>query len=313
MTLRRLIAIVGPTASGKSALALELAERLGGEIVNADSRQLYRGMDVGTARPTLADRRRVRHHLFDVCDPSETYSLALYRQQARATLDAIWERDSFAWLVGGTGQYVWGLLEDWHVPEVPPDAALRAELTAFAEEHGLPALHARLEAIDPLAAGRIDARNVRRVVRALEVHHHTGTPISTWQTRGAPDFEYLLYGVDVPRDELDLRINTRVDAMFASGFVEEVAALLACGLPADAPAMSSIGYGEVARHLAGDLTLEEAITRTGQATRRLARRQAQWFRRDDPRIRWVRDAQDVEMEANIFTGACTNTIRGARR
>ncbi|MGE5595142.1 MAG: tRNA (adenosine(37)-N6)-dimethylallyltransferase MiaA [Hyphomicrobiales bacterium] len=313
MMLRRLVAIVGPTASGKSAIALELARRLGGEIVNADSRQIYRGMDIGTAKPAPSDFRSVRHHLFDIADPAETYSLARYKQDAKAALEDIWRRDTFAWVVGGTGQYVWALLEDWQVPEVAPDPALRGELAAVAEREGHTALHGRLAAVDPIAAERIDARNVRRVIRALEVYHHTGVPISTWQTHGQPDFEYLLFGIDVPREELDARIDRRVDAMFEAGFADEVRRLLDSGLDPAAPSLSSIGYAEIARYLRGDLSLEEAIAETKRATRRLARRQAQWFRREDRRVTWVRDADDIELQANIFTGACTNTIRGARR
>lgn len=311
--LRRLVAIVGPTASGKSAIALELARRLGGEIVNADSRQIYRGMDIGTAKPALEERRSVRHHLYDIVDPTAEYSLALYKRDARATFEQLWERDTFAWLVGGTGQYVWAVLEDWQVPEVPPDPELRASLHQFAAERGHLALHERLQVVDPEAADRIDARNIRRVIRALEVHHHTGIPISDWQTKGNPDFEYLLFGIDLPRDELDVRIDRRVDAMFEAGFVDEVRRLLESGVPSDAPAMSSIGYGEVVRHLGGQTPLEEAIEQTKRATRRFARRQMQWFRRDDKRIHWVQDADDIDLHANIFTGACTNTIRGSRR
>jgi tRNA dimethylallyltransferase len=311
--LRRLVAIVGPTASGKSAIALALAKDLGGEIVNGDSRQIYRGMDIGTAKPSLAERRQVRHHLFDIADPRDTYSLALYQRDARAAFDEIWEGGSFPWLVGGTGQYVWSLLENWSVPEVAPDEALRTELSAFAAGHGPDALHTRLAAIDPVSAGRIDARNVRRVIRAIEVFEHTGRPISDWQTKSAPDFEYLLFGIEAPLEELDRRIGARVDAMMQAGFLDEVQRLLDDGVPPDARAMSSIGYAEIVRHLGGQLSLDEAIEQTKRATRRLARRQRQWFRRSDPRIKWVRDAGDIEFEANIFTGACTNMIRGEGR
>lgn len=313
MTLRRLIAIVGPTATGKSDIALELAADLGGEIVNADSRQVYRGMDIGTAKPSLEDRRRVRHHLYDIVDPADSYSLALYVKQAREVLNALWSKGSFAWLVGGTGQYIWALLEAWTVPEVPPDDALRRDLARIAEEQGARALHDQLAAVDPVAAERIDTNNVRRVIRAIEVHHHTGKPISEWQTKGDPDFEYLLFGVDRPNAELEPRIEERIDAMFEAGFVDEVRALLDGGLSPDAPAMSSIGYNEIARHLAGDISLAEAREETIRATRRLVRRQRQWFRSDDQRIRWVRDAQDIDLEANIFTGPCTNVIRGESR
>lgn len=308
--MRRLVAIVGPTASGKSSMAVELARRLGGEIVNADSRQVYRGMDVGTAKPAVAERRGIRHHLYDIAEPGAGYSLALYRRDARAALDDIWDRSSFAWLVGGTGQYVWALLEDWQVPEVEADEELRTRLREVAEREGANALHAQLEAVDSVAASRIDPHNVRRVIRALEVYEATGRPFSEWQTKGTPDFEYLLFGIDVPKDELHARIDRRVDAMFEAGFVDEVRVLLAGGVPPDAPAMSSIGYRQVVEHLAGDCTLPEAIDATKRATRQLARRQMQWFRRDDRRITWVHDADDIDLQANIFTGACVNVVRG---
>lgn len=311
--LRRLVAIVGATGTGKSAIALELAQRLGGEIVNADSRQVYRGMDIGTAKPSPEDRRKVRHHLYDVVDPRDGYSLALYQRQARETLESIWARNTFAWLVGGTGQYVWGLLEAWQVPDVAPDAQLRARYETFAAENGWEALHRRLAAVDALASERIDGRNVRRVIRALEIFEKSGRPMSEWQARGTPDFEFLLFGVDVPRDVLYPRVDRRVDAMFEGGLVDETQELLAAGVPAGAPAMSSIGYGETVRFLRGELTLDEARDRTKIATHRLIRSQDQWFRRDDRRITWVRDADDVDMQANIFTGACTNVIRGESR
>lgn len=311
--LRRLVAIVGATGTGKSAIALELAQRLGGEIVNADSRQVYRGMDIGTAKPSAADRRLVRHHLYDIADPREGYSLVAYQRDASAALEQVWGRGAFAWLVGGTPQYVWALLEDWQVPEVAPDEALRRELEAFAAVNGWEALHARLAAVDPLAAERIDGRNVRRVVRAIEVYEKTGRPISDWQRKGTPDFEFLLFGIDVPRAELYPRVDRRVDAMFAAGFIEEVQVLLDAGIPPGAPAMSSIGYAEVVRYLRGEVPLAEAIEKTKIATHRLVRSQDQWFRRDDSRITWVRDADGIEMHANIFTGACTNVIRGESR
>ena len=311
--LRRLVAIVGATGTGKSAIALELAQRLGGDIVNADSRQVYRGMDIGTAKPSAADRRLVRHHLYGIADPHEGYSLSAYQRDARAALDQVWSRGAFAWLVGGTAQYVWALLEDWQVPEVAPDQALRAELEAFAAANGWEGLHGRLAGVDPVAAGRIDGRNVRRVVRAIEVYEKTGRPISDWQRKGSPDFEFLLFGIDVPRAELYPRIDRRVDAMFGGGLLEEVRALLDSGVPASAPAMSSIGYSEAVTHMAGETSLADAIEKTKLATHRLVRSQDQWFRRDDQRITWVRGADGIEMQANIFTGACTNVIRGEGR
>jgi tRNA dimethylallyltransferase len=306
---RRLVAIVGPTATGKSAAAVALAERLGGEIVNADSRQVYRGMDIGTAKPTSTDRRRVPHHLYDIADTGDGFSLALYIREARAALERIWARGSFAWLVGGSGQYVWALLEDWNVPEVPPDEGFRQRLRDRADREGADSLHERLRTVDPVAAGRIDRNNVRRVIRALEVHEKTGRPISDWQTRGSPEFEYLLYGMDLPNSDLEPRISERVHSMFESGLVGEVQSLLAAGVDPTAPAMSAIGYREVVQLLNGEMDKTAAREAVALATRRLVRRQRQWFRRDDPRIRWVAGPDDIEMEANIFTGVCTNALR----
>ncbi len=311
--LRRLVAIVGPTGTGKSAAALQLARRLGGEIVNADSRQVYRGMDIGTAKPTRDERRLVRHHLYDIRDPREGYSLAEYVADARAAFEAIWARGSFPWFVGGTPQYAWAVLENWQVPAVPPDPELRAALDAIARAKGPAALHARLAEVDPVAAARIDPRNTRRIIRALEVFEKTGRPISHWQKKAPPDFEFLIFAIDVPRRELYRIVDRRIDRMFAGGLVDEVRALLDAGVPPDAPAMSSIGYAETVAYLHGRLTFDEAVERTRYATHRLIRAQEQWFRRDDPRITWVRDADDIELQANIFTGVCTNAIRGERR
>ncbi len=291
--MRRLVAVVGPTAAGKSALALALAQRFGGEIVNADSRQVYRGMDVGTAKPSPETRALLPHHLYDIADPAGAYSLALYRRDALAALGAVWARGELAWLVGGTGQYVWALLEAWQVPDVAPQPELRAELAAAAERDGPDALHARLRAVDPEAADRIDARNVRRVIRALEVHEVTGRPITAWQTKGVPDFEFRVLGVQCEEQELIWRINRRTEAMYAAGLAGETQALLDAGVPPDASALSSIGYAEAVRELRGDITREKAIELTKRATKRLARRQRQWFRPQDPRIAWAADADEA--------------------
>jgi tRNA dimethylallyltransferase len=300
MTARRLVAIVGPTATGKSALAVELAKRLGGEIVNADSRQVYRGMDIGTAKPSLAERSEVRHHLFDVADPADGYSLALYLRDARRALEEIWGAGSFAWLVGGTGQYVWALLEAWTVPEVAPQEGMRREMQSFVEDKGASALHGRLQAVDPAAAARIEPNNVRRVIRALEVFEVTGRPISDWQQKGEPEFAYVLYGVDLPDEDLELRIDDRVEEIFAAGLVAEVEGLLDSGIPRGASSMSSIGYREVCAYLGGEMSLEEAKEATKRATRRLVRRQRQWFRKTDPRITWVASADQVEPTVRAF-------------
>ena len=301
--MRRLVAVVGPTAAGKSALALALARRFGGEVVNADSRQIYRGMDVGTAKPSPDTRALLPHHLYDIADPADAYSLALYRRDALATLEDLWARGELAWLVGGTGQYIWALLEAWQVPDVAPQPDLRAELAAVAERDGPETLHARLRAVDPEAADRIDARNVRRVIRALEVHEVTGRPITDWQTKGVPDFDFRILGVQSEEKELIWRINRRTEAMFATGLVDETQALLDAGVPPDASALSSIGYAEALRELNGEITRDKAIELTKRSTKRLARRQRQWFRPQDHRIAWAADADEAAEAMRSFVEA----------
>lgn len=300
---RRLVAIVGPTASGKSSIALELARKLGGEIVNADSRQVYRGMDIGTAKPSVAERGLVPHHLFDIAGPQETYSLVRYQRDARAALEDIWARGAFAWLVGGTGQYVWSLLENWQVPEVPPHQELRARLSAEAAEHGHEVLHKRLQQVDPAAAQVIDARNVRRVIRALEVFEVSGIPISEAQKKGDPDFDFMMFGVSMPREELVTRINRRVEQMFEDGIVLEARELLRAGVPPNASALSSIGYSESVRYLQKDIKRDKAIELTKRATKKLSRRQAQWFREEDPRIHWMRKVEVASRVVARFVDA----------
>ncbi len=286
MAVAPILAIVGPTASGKSAWGLALAERLGGEIISADSGQVYRGLDIGTAKPSPADRARVPHHCLDHGDPRQRYHLARFVREATAALADIRARGRRPLVVGGTGQYVWALLEGWTVPEVAPDEALRAALQARVGHDGPHALHADLAAVDPVAAARIDPRNVRRVIRALEVYRATGRPISAWHDARAP-LEALIVAPDLDRAALDARIAARVEAMFAAGLVEEVAGLLAAGVPPEAPGFDTIGYREVLAHLAGRLSREEAIAAVQRATHRLARRQRMWFRHDDPRIHWL--------------------------
>ena len=280
-----LIAVVGPTASGKTEWAQGLAEALAGEIVGADSRQVYRGLDIGTAKPTPEQRRRVPHHCLDHVDPRERYHLARFLQEARAALAGLHDRGLTPVLAGGTGQYVWGLLEGWDVPQVSPDPEFRAGMERRAHEHGPGALHDHLRTIDPAAAAVIPPGNVRRLVRALEVHHATGRPISAWwQTRNP--IEAVIVAPRVDRAVLDARIDRRLETMFAAGLVEETRALLEGGLVPDAPGLASIGYRQVVSHLQGGCTRAEALADAQAASRRLARRQAAWFRPDDQRIRW---------------------------
>jgi tRNA dimethylallyltransferase len=293
----KIVAVVGPTASGKTALALALAERFGGEIVNADSRQIYRHMDIGTAKPTPAELARVPHHLIDIRTPDEPFGLAEFLELAARAIRDIAGRARLPIVAGGTGQYVRALLEGWRAPPVPPDPELRRALEARAADEGPNALHRELTMLDPDAAAAIDSRNVRRVVRALEVIRATGRPFSAQRTQAASPYRALTLGIALDREVLHARIDRRVDEMFAAGLVDEVVRLRAMGYGCDLPALRSIGYAEVCGYLAGDLTLADAIARTKTATHRLVRVQANWFRRSDPRIVWLDGAHGLPVDA----------------
>ncbi|HWQ11816.1 MAG TPA: tRNA (adenosine(37)-N6)-dimethylallyltransferase MiaA [Roseiflexaceae bacterium] len=274
-----LLAVIGPTAVGKTALAIELARRLGGEIVSADSRQVYRHMDIGTAKPTLAERAAAPHHLIDVADPDEEFSLATYQDLATRAITDITARGRLPILAGGTGQYLAAILEGWQLPRVAPDPALRAALEREAAERGAEALHARLAQVDPEAAAGIAPANVRRVVRALEVYTLTGRPISAQRARQAPPYRSRTIWLTLPPPALYARIDARVDAMLAAGLLDEVRGLLARGYGWELPAMSSLGYREFRPYLAGECPLEEAVQRLKYDTHAFARRQKAWFQR----------------------------------
>jgi len=293
--MKKLVAIVGPTATGKTALSIRLARRFQGEVVNADSRQVYRYMDIGTAKPTPEERAQVPHHLLDIVGPDEPFSLGQWLALARAALEDIWARGALPVLVGGTGQYVWALLEGWTVPKVPPQPELRRELAARAAREGPQALHQELEARDPEAARFIDPRNVRRVIRALEVICATGRPFSVLRRKEGPDFRHLCIGLWLPREDLYRRVDQRVEEMMARGLVEEVRRLLAMGYSCDLPAMTGLGYRQICAYLRGEISLEEAVARIKWETHRLVRHQENWFRRTDPRIAWLR-ADDSALE-----------------
>ncbi len=291
-----LIVIVGPTAVGKTALAVRLAEAVGGEIVSADSRQVYRGMDVGTAKATPREQARARHHLLDVVEPDEPPSLAEFQEMAYAAIDDVLARGKVPFLVGGTGQYVTAVVEGWRIPRVPPHEELRAELYQQAEEEGAEALHARLQALDPVAAERIDYRNVRRVVRALEVCLVTGRPISEQQGKVPPPYRILIISLRMPRSELYERIDRRVERMVEAGLEDEVRGLVEAGYGFDLPAMSGVGYGQFEPRLTGDgaASLEDVVREIQRATRRFVRHQANWFGRDDERIHWFDTGADLD-------------------
>ena len=278
------VAVVGATATGKSDLGVELALRLGGEVVNADSMQLYRGMDIGTAKLTPAQRRGVPHHLLDIWSVREPASVATYQRLARETVAEVTARGAVAVLVGGSGLYLRAALDHLEFPGT--DVAVRARLEREQAEQGAAALHARLAAVDPEAAATIPAGNTRRVVRALEVVEITGRPF----TASMPDHRYLLpavqIGLELPRAALTDRITYSVDAMWRRGLVDEVRRLEQDGLREGRTASRALGYAQVLRHLAGECTEDEAREETVRATRRFARRQDSWFRRD-PRVHWV--------------------------
>jgi tRNA dimethylallyltransferase len=292
-----LLAIVGATATGKTALAVSVAEAFGGEIVNTDAYALYRGLDIGTAKPAPELRKRVRHHLIDVAGPDEPLTLARYLDAAHDALDDIWSRGKLPVLAGGSGQYVWALIEGWQVPRVPPDLELRAELEALAAAEGAAAVQARLAAIDPEAAAGLDPQNTRRLIRALEVVTRTGLPLSACQTRQPIDADVLVLGLRLPRDELYRRIDQRAEAQFADGLVEEVQRLRAAGYGETNPLRSGVGYKEVSAYLDGGYDRDEALRRTQNANHRLVRRQHAWFKDTDPRIHWLDAETDSTFEA----------------
>jgi tRNA dimethylallyltransferase len=284
--MSQLLGIVGPTAVGKSQFGIQLAQSLGGEIVNADSRQVYRYMDIGTAKPTLQERSIVPHHLFDVVSPNENFSLAQYQQLAVRAIEDIQQRGKLPIVVGGSGQYVWAVLEGWGVPQVAPNPDFRREMQERADMGESERLHEELRQVDPEAAERIDPRNVRRTIRALEVFNETETPISQLQRREAPPSEIFVIGLTADRDELYRRIDLRVDRMIEQGFVDEVKRLMNQGLDFNLPAMSSIGYRQIGHFLNDELTLPGAIQQIKFETHRFARQQYTWFREEDTRIHW---------------------------
>ena len=291
----RVVAVVGPTASGKSDLGVALALALDGEVVNADSMQLYRGMDVGTAKLSQAERHGVPHHLLDVWDVTQTASVADYQSRARAVVDALRAAGRTPVLVGGSGLYVRAVLDQLEFPGTDPGvrARLEAELTAL----GPGALHERLASLDPAAAAAILPSNGRRIVRALEVGEVTGASFTATLPDARDLYPSVQIGLDVPRALLDRRIDERVERMWAAGLVDEVRRLLERGLRSGITASRALGYTQVLRLLDGELTEADALAETQRATRRFARRQETWFRRDD-RVLWLPyDAPDLQSRA----------------
>ncbi|HEY61951.1 MAG TPA: tRNA (adenosine(37)-N6)-dimethylallyltransferase MiaA [Anaerolineae bacterium] len=291
-----LVVIIGPTAVGKTKISIRVAERVGGEIISADSRLVYIGMDIGTAKPSLEDRARVPHHLIDVATPDKILSLADYQVNAKRLIKEIIQRGNIPFLVGGTGQYIRAITQGWTIPEVIPNEKIRLILERWAVEIGYAGLHQRLSVIDPNAAGKIDPTNLRRTIRALEVIFLTGERFS--DKRGAEEVPYriLQIGLFRPRTELYQRIDERIDQMLMNGFEEEVRELLNQGYSTETPPLSAIGYRQMIAYVQGEITLEEAVLLMKRKTRVFVRHQANWFKKDDPLIEWY------PIEENLVEG-----------
>ncbi len=299
----KLIAIVGPTAVGKSNVAIRLAEEFGGEIVNADSRQIYRGMDIGTAKPTPEEFSRVPHHLFDIIDPNGNFSLADYQEQSVKTIREVQSRDKTPFLAGGSGQYVWAVIENWQIPRIAPDPVLRETLEKRAATLGNGELYRELQQVDTVSADRIGPFNTRRIIRALEVYYTCGVPFSRLQKKGTPLFDTLIIGLTANRETLYRKIDYRVDEMMRAGLVEEVENLLEMGYDLSLPAMSAIGYKQIGEYLQGETDRETAVARIKFETHRYVRQQYNWFRLKDARINWF------EADANPFEAIGTLVSR----
>jgi tRNA dimethylallyltransferase len=277
--------VAGPTAVGKTDLGIALAEEFDGEVVNADSRYLYRGFDIGVAKPDLIERRGIPHHLIDILPPDGDMTLARYQDLAMAAISEVMHRSKLPILVGGTPLYINAVVEGWNMPRVPPNPSLRAALETEAGTCGLETLAERLQEVDPASAERC-GRNLRRIIRALEVYEETGIPMSVQESKGPPPFEALELGLTMPRDALFRAVDDRVHRQIERGLVSEVRSLLERGVPESAPAMSSLGYRQLLPHVQGESSLEQAIERIRHDTHRYVRHQETWLRRN-ARLIWL--------------------------
>ncbi|MFC2012205.1 tRNA (adenosine(37)-N6)-dimethylallyltransferase MiaA [Chloroflexota bacterium] len=298
----RLVTILGPTATGKSRLALRLAQQFNGEIVSADSRQVYRRMDISTAKPRRQDMVLVPHHLIDIINSDEDFSLAQYQKLAFKSIEDIRKRNKLPFLVGGSGLYIWAVLEGWQIPQIAPDPEFRRRLENRAARGEAEELYQELQEIDPVAAQRIDRKNTRRIIRALEVTTHADTPISRLQGKKPPPFNTLIIGLTTDRKELYNRIDLRVDGMVKQGLLEEVNKLVDLGYDFSLPAMSGIGYRQTGMFLRSEMDMESAIQQIKTETHRFVRRQYNWFKLSDDRIQWFdikNDSTDQEITALV--------------
>jgi tRNA dimethylallyltransferase len=299
--MKRIIVIVGPTGIGKSRLAMHLASVFRGEIVSADSRQVYRFMDVGTAKPTPSELKSVPHHLIDIANPDDDFSLATYQELAYQAIADIHRRGKLPFLVGGTGLYIRAVLEGWQIPRVSPDKNFRYNIAKRANETNIDEIYQQLVLADPDAAAKIDRRNVRRVIRALEVHAKAGQAFSRLERKIPPPFTPLVIGLTTERSALYRIVDQRVDSMIERGLVQEVENLLKMGYDFNLPSMSGIGYRQIGQFLKGELTLEAAIQKIKTETHRFIRHQYAWFRLSDEKIHWfdIEPTKDSDIEKTL--------------
>jgi tRNA dimethylallyltransferase len=288
-----LVVIVGPTAVGKTRISIELAQRLNAEIVSADSRLLYHGMDIGTAKPNLEERKNIPHYLIDVAWPDDVWSVASYQKAAMEIIKDIQDRGKLPFLVGGTGQYIQAVIQGWTLPPQMPDTKMRAVLEQWAHEIGPEALYKKLQIIDPDAATHIQYQNIRRTVRALEVIFLTGKRFSTQRQKTGGFFNHITIGLMRPRPELYDLIDQRIEFMVKNGLIAETERLLDKGYAPNLSTLSAIGYHEMIAYKKNEITLEEAVVQMKRLTRQFVRRQANWFNKNDPEIHWFNIENDT--------------------
>jgi tRNA dimethylallyltransferase len=294
-------------------LAIKLAQAFEGEIINADSRQVYRFMDIGTAKPTLVEQQKVPHHLYDIITPDEEFGLAQYQQLAYQTIAEIHKRGKLPILVGGSGQYIWAVLEGWQIPHVQPNPDLRRQLEKIARDQGIEVLFKQLQELDPQSGAQIDPRNIRRVVRALEVTLQAGQPFSKLRQKNDPGYSSLIIGLTAERNELYNRVGARVNEMISRGLEAETRNLLEKGYDFDLPAMNSIGYTQMGNYMRGVTSLEEAVSLIKNDNHRFVRHQYAWFRLKDSRIHWIDIQTDTESQAiDLVNNWSVNKVDAAK-
>ncbi len=311
--MKCLVAVVGPTAVGKSQLALHLAREFDGEIINADSRQVYRYMDIGTAKPSRTDLALVRHHLIDIINPDKAFSLAIYQRLAVKAIENIQQRHKLPLLVGGSGLYIWSTIEGWKIPPVAPDIELRLNLESRAKSEGIYALYQELQKTDPEAATKIMPTNLRRIIRALEISRATGQPLAQLRQKQPPSYPVLIIGLTSQREDLYRKIDSRVDEMIKNGLIDEVKNLMAMGYSPDLHSMSGMGYKQIAMFLQQKLDLPECVRQIKHETHRFARHQYSWFHLDDSRIHWFDEYDNIHKESTDLVSAFLNGISKDRQ